>query len=107
MAYCMSRRTRASSSSSSSPPAAEPAVESESAPAGLDANLLLRLVRSAVTSAVQGEVAGITTKFDDLALRLDAHHGVVNAPRPRAYGPRASTDTRGGSPSAAGQAGGR
>ena len=36
-----------------------------------------------------------------------AHHGVGYAPRPRAYGPRASTDTRGGSPSAAGQAGGR
>ena len=27
-----------------------------------------------------------------------AHHGVVNAPRPRAYGPRASTDTRGDLP---------
>lgn len=27
-----------------------------------------------------------------------AHHGVTNAPRPRAYGPRASTDTRGDLP---------
>ena len=26
------------------------------------------------------------------------HHGVGNAPRPRAYGPRASTDTRGDLP---------
>ena len=30
------------------------------------------------------------------------HHGVANAPRPRAYGPRASTDTREGSHSRGG-----
>ena len=34
-----------------------------------------------------------------------AHHGVGDSPRPRAYGPRASTDTRGGSPSRGGPPG--
>ena len=72
---------------------------------GTTAEVLARL------KGVNGPELSVTAKTASTARGAGgAHHGVGDTPSPRAYGPRASTDTRGGSPSrgsAVGPAGGR